>query len=60
MTVGDPVEIRYPDGVTEPGIIAALDVATVTVRRVGADDGAFIVPLRRLRPLAPHRWRLDL
>lgn len=61
VAVGDTVEIRYPDGVIEPGIVTARDAATVTVRRTGADnDGAFIVPIRRLRPATPGRWRLDL
>jgi hypothetical protein len=60
MQIGELVEIHYPDGVTEPGVIAAFDEHTVTVRRTGADDGAFIVPVRRLRADAPGRWRLDL
>ncbi len=60
MQIGDEVEIHYPDGVTEPGAIAAFDHNTVTVRRTGGEDGAFIVPVRRLRAQTPGRWRLDL
>ena len=60
MQIGDRVTIRFPDGHEEKGTIAVRDDATVTVRLADACPTAFIVASRRLRPVEPAAWRLDL
>ena len=61
MMVGDFVNIRYPDGLIQKGMIVNIDTDTIMVRRQAArrEAGAIIVHARRLRRTAPHSWKLD-
>jgi hypothetical protein len=60
MDPGDLVEIYYGDGHFEQGAIVAVDQHTVTTHVTSRPNaGVIVVPVGRLKGVAPGRWRLS-
>ena len=61
MKIGGIVDVYYRDRGHDVGIIEKISAKRVTVRLIGPNgETAILVPIARLHPNGPSRWKFDL
>jgi hypothetical protein len=61
MKIGDIMDVYYRDRGHDVGIIEKISAKRVTVRLIGPNgETAILVPITRLHPNGPNRWKFDL
>jgi len=61
MKIGGIVDVYYRDRGHDVGIIEKISGKRVTVRVIGANgETTILVPIARLHPNGPSRWKFDL
>lgn len=61
MKIGDIVDVYYRDHGHDVATIEKISANRMTVRLIGPNGKiAILVPITRLRPNGPDRWKFDL